>query len=706
MIDAQEIRRWFDIFHFDGDTTEIRLLGKGGRMKNLSGYFRDAESIITALSNIPDGYGIYSPINQIKAACWGRSQSNRLMEAKSTTSDGDIEGRRWILIDFDPKRPADTNSTEAEKKAAEAVMKRVAVFLRDQGFKSPVYADSANGYHLYYKVHLFNNEDVKTLVSNFLNAIELMFGNDAVDIDTSVFNAARIAKVIGTTSNKGSDTEDRPQRMSRFLKVPETIEVTDAVFIKKVAAMLPQEEKPSRENGYRRGAFDLDAFIAEHGIEVVRRVKFGQGEKLILKECPFDSNHKAPDAAIFRLNSGAVGFKCLHNSCAHYGWRDFRLHFDPTAYDRKTYAESRAKRDYYKPEPPKVKEETEEIGKKWQTMSDIQWKDPSEMVHIPTGITVLDKKIQGFALGDLTVISGLNSSGKTSLLNHFLLSAVQRNYKALVWSGEMQGWRFQNWIDQMAAGSNFVIKKDGYDNWYYVKPETAEKINGWIGDRLHLYNNDYGNRFSQLFVDIKEQVEKTGAKLVVVDNLMAIRLDTYEGDKNEQQSSFVQDIKDYAKKADIHIILVCHPRKEAGFQLLRKESIAGTADLTNTADNVFIIHRVGKDFTKRGEQFYGKGELETYSGYGNVIEVCKHRTTGLQDFLIGLYYDIPSKRFLNEVGEHVVYGWQEDDLPAEFCPEITANTEFDNKTDDGLPLPTIGDMPEFDSKPDLDDLPF
>ena len=33
------------------------------------------------------------------------------------------------------------------------------------------------------------------------------------------------------------------------------------------------------------------------------------------------------------------------------------------------------------------------------------------------------------------------------------------------------------------------------------------------------------------------------------------------------------------------------------------------------------------------------------------------------DFLVGLYYDIPSKRFKNNTAEHIVYGWQPDDLP-------------------------------------------
>ena len=59
------------------------------------------------------------------------------------------------------------------------------------------------------------------------------------------------------------------------------------------------------------------------------------------------------------------------------------------------------------------------------------------------------------------------------------------------------------------------------------------------------------------------------------------------------------------KKKNIHAVLVCHPRKEQSFQLLRKESIAGTSNLTNLCDNLFIIHRIGRDFERRAKEFLG-----------------------------------------------------------------------------------------------------
>ena len=48
-----------------------------------------------------------------------------------------------------------------------------------------------------------------------------------------------------------------------------------------------------------------------------------------------------------------------------------------------------------------------------------------------------------------------------------------------------------------------------------------------------------------------------------------------------------------------------------------------------------------------------------YKDFNNVIEVCKSRSTGVMDFLVGLYYEPESRRFKNYVAENIMYGWYE-----------------------------------------------
>lgn len=692
MIDENTIRQWWYLFKGEGCLTEIRLLPKkSSRGRTYSGYFTDIETLLQQLRPFADtDYGIYATLNSIDSACYGRDQRDRFVDGAATTSDKDIAGRDYILVDFDPKRPSGTNSSEGEKAAARRCVNRVYAFLRDQGFSQPVVADSANGYHLYYRVALENTPERRQLVSDFLGALAMMFSDDGTEIDVSVFNAGRIVKVIGTRSNKGADTPERPRRTSRFVSVPEDFRPTDVAYVRKVADLLPRPE--AQGTGFRgaREEFDLEKFFSEHGIAVHSVGEFPGGTKYVLEECPFDSSHRAPDAAVFRMKNGALGFRCLHNSCQHYGWKDFRLHYDPGAYDRRDWYEHLHLRRYYAPPLPpeeQPQERTEEAkGEKWLSLSGIEYVDPSTIPHVPTGITALDRKIMGLMTGDVTIISGLSGSGKTSLLDNLILNIVEKGWKVAAWSGELQDFRFQMWIDQMAAGRNYVRPAAGYDGLYFAPRNVCAKINGWLDGKFWLYNNEYGSRWSRLFGDIRSIVEEKGVRVVVLDNLMALSLDL-QGEKNDRQTAFINSLKDYAKKSGVHVLLVCHPRKEQSFQLLRMESIAGTADLSNLCDNLFIVHRFGDDFERRAKDFYGAARIEGLKarGYDVVMEVCKNRSYGLKDWLVGLYYEPESRRLKNEKSEYVHYGWEESCGPGLPRP-LPRDTEFDD-------MEGIGDLP-------------
>ena len=685
-INQKTFKMWWDIFHSsDSSLVELRILQSNGRKKTASGYFKDVDLAYNAIVRYPDGGGLYAPINKIKESCYSRYQHDMIVDSPSnTTNDAEIEGRDWILIDLDPKRPSGCNSNDAELQASRDVMRNIGIYLRDKGFSSPVIAMSGNGYHLYYHVALKNENDKAELIKTFLKVLDMNFSNDVCDVDCSVFNASRIAKVIGTRSAKGANTQERPQRESYFVKIPDKIESTDVKFIEKVASEYPQVEAPSRLNNYNTERFDLESFISRYGIRIASRRRFNGGEKLVLEECPFDSNHKAPDSAIFKMDSGAIAFKCLHNSCSHYTWHDLRVKYDPMAYSRVDRESMYNRREYYSPvhrEPPKPKEEVK--GKKWLSMTDIEWKDPNTQTYIPTGIIELDSKIGGLCLGDVTLLTGRAGAGKTSLLNTILLNIADRGYRSIVWSGEMQSSRFQSWLNQTAAGKNFVKQRQGYDDWWYCPKDIADKINVWLSDKILLRNNDYSAHWGALFDDIKEEVESIHPNVVVLDNLASMYIDCYEGDRNEKQSQFIAELKNFAKVSDIHVILVVHPRKEQGNALLRMESISGTFDLVNLCDNVLLAHRVGEDFARRAEEFFGKPKTEALKIYDEVIEIGKNRSHGKVDTLIGLHYEPKSRRFQNTFDEHIVYGWQDEETPS----MVSTTNVIEEEPDDPIGTP-------------------
>ena len=662
MIDKSEIYKWWHIFKRDNELVEIRFLGNN---KTASGYYKNIENLLRDVERMDaeDRFQIYFTLNCIEESCYSREQCEKVVwKPKNTTTDNDIKGRYWILIDLDPKRPAGTSSSNDEYEKAHMKAIEVYRYLMDMGFYEPVVCSSGNGWHLLLPCKIGISTETNDVVNKFLKVLSMLFTDDSIDIDVKVGNPARICKLYGTMAKKGTNIPERPHRMAKIVKTPTEIKPNDIEYFKKVAEIFPEKEQPSINNNWKLqdGNFDLDEFIAKHNIPVTRKVEVADGTRYYLEHCLFNPEHKGKDAILFKHNNGAVAYYCYHNSCQGNDWRKVREMYEPDAYQRKhnDFPQGYRRFDRYQPKPEFTpQEENEKQGKKWLSMKDVKYLDISQMTVMPTGYTALDRKIMGLLLGDVTILSGLSGAGKTSWLDCIILNVVERGFKVGVWSGELQDFRFQSWIDNVAAGKNHVVKNPNFDNLYYVPSGIAEKINAWLDGKLFLYNNNYKNRWKQLFVDIQELVEKQDCKLIVLDNLMALNISDFDGAKNEQQSQFINELKDYAKQKNIHVILVCHPRKQDGF--LRKESISGTADLTNLCDNLFILHRVGRDFHSRAVEFFGETEVQRYQNFDTVVEVCKNRILGVQDYLVGMYYESESRRLKNEISEHIIYGWEE-----------------------------------------------
>ena len=697
-LDKKQVYQWFDIMKNGNDLVEIRLIGTN---KTASGYFSNPDTLIQEIEPYTDSYNIYFTLNTINPACYGREQKDKIvLRPKNTTQDSEILCRNYVLIDLDPKRPSGVCSTKEEATRAHEKGKEVIKFLMDNGFYEPLVVFSSSGIHIYLKCALLNNEENTKLVKRFLNAISMLFSDDDVDCDTSVYNAARISRLIGSYSCKGANNDaTRPQRKCRFLSIPDEIKVNEKEYFVKIANMYPEDIKPSRENNYTVERFDLESFLQKHNIEVTKVENVAGGKKYVLKHCCFNPAHTGKDAVIFQRDTGEIAYHCFHASCQQYSWRDVRLMYEPNAYSKKDYREFQYKQKYYGailPQSFEPVEETDDKGKKWLTSKDIKRKREQDIVAIPTGYPYLDKAIRGLILGEVTIVSGLNGSGKSSWLNSVMLNVIHRGFKVGCFSGELTDFNVMKWLSQSAAGKHYVKKVAGSDYAYEVDDMVYEKISDWLCDKFYLFNNNYGNKFEQVLSDLEEVVAK-GVKLIVLDNLMALQISGLSGDKNEKQKQFILDVVEFAKKKNVHIIVVCHARKESGSQtFLRKESIAGSGDLTNAVQNVAIVHRVGEDFCKRASEFFGKEKVERYLEYSNVVEWCKNRSYGIVDYLVGMYYEVETKRFKNSVAEHIVYGWEEEPIQQSLTEFSSIPTEFEGyapQSDDFDPFGSEDDSP-------------
>jgi hypothetical protein len=661
MIDKEQLRLWWNTFVGEGNFTEVRILGRF----SYSGYFKSFDNLCKQLepyTNMDDEQ-IYFILNSIDKDCYARPQCEKFVKSpKATTTDSDIIRRKYLLLDFDPIRKSQTNSSDAQFELAHKKAQDVYRFLiREHGFTDSIICISGNGWHVLVPVDLPCDEETNKIVKNFYTYMGSIFSDNEVEFDEKVYTNARLTKLYSTWAKKGANLPTNPWRQSKIVYIPKELKPTPIEKIKELADLAPKEEPkqaPNRPNrNYINTPFDLRTWLNEHGIVYKEEIN-GDGTKFVLEHCPWEDTHSNKqkwDSALFQNSDGQITFSCFHSHCKDKTWFDFRTFYEPDAYNKPQPQQFHQQRQY-QPQPKyNIKEELPELGKKWLSMSSIQKVDLSKLEHYATGFTELDKNIIGLYMSEVTILSGSNASGKSSWLNTLLLNIIQQGAKVALWSGELRPDILKTWVQMVAAGKNNLRQSTYGDGKYYVPNNIAERIDQWLDGKFFLYNNEYGAKWQQIFHDM-ELLLKVGVKVFALDNLFSLDIDILDGDKNSKQRELILQIKDFAKKNQVHIILVAHPRKVTTF--LRKNDISGTSDLQNAVDKIFIIHRVNNDFFRAGAEFFGQSEIQRFQGFGNVIEVCKDRLYGVVDLMVGMQYEIESRRFKNDVNENVQYGWE------------------------------------------------
>lgn len=658
MLNEKEIRKTIELMKPNSQLFEVRVIFNNKAM--YSGYFNDADSLMTAFRelNVQGECNVYITLNSINPACYDRQQKNTFCKnAKITTSDNDIIGYDWLMIDLDPKRPSGTSSTNEQIEKAKEYGNKIYQFMRNLGFSKPLFANSGNGVHLLYRIRLKNSDENRKLIELSLKTLNMLFTSSEIDVDMKNFNQSRVCKLYGTKAQKGANSSDRPHRMSYIIGNPEAIEVNDIKYLEKLCDLYPKEEKPQKYNNYQPREFDLEEWMNKYGLRY-RKSSYADGTKYILDCCPFDLNHKGKDACIFHSRTGAIGFHCFHNSCADKTWKDVRLLYEPDAYEKRQ--QEYEKRIYSKPNRKQEVKKIEETDGKpvFYTATDILNFPKKEESFVKSGIHMIDEKMRGLKKGYVSVISGLRASGKSSVISEICLDCVDFENRVGVFSGELAPKNFMRWMNLQAAGKGYV-EPTQFDGYYNVHRKYQEKIANWLGNNFFLYNNEYGNDFSAIMEEFEKKIEADKLDLLILDNLMAFNISGLSDNKWDAQTEFVLSLQRLAKRKDIHIVFVAHPRKAMGF--LRLDDISGTGDLGNAVDNAFIVHRVNNDFKRLTKLTFGwQDDNEIYQAT-NVIEIAKDRDGGLQDIFIPLFYEKESKRLKNYQAENKIYGWNKTD---------------------------------------------
>lgn len=286
---------------------------------------------------------------------------------------------------------------------------------------------------------------------------------------------------------------------------------------------------------------------------------------------------------------------------------------------------------------------------------------PLDVKHVEramSGIPELDKLTGGFLMGELSVWTGKRGEGKSTLLGQLMLETVDQKKSVCVYSGEMQDSRFQYWINLQAAGrDNIQTYRDPVTDKdvRYVEHETANQIKAWYAGKFWLYDNRIAKstEIESILNVFDHAVKRYDCRVFMVDNLMTVHCGSgNDRDYYRMQSNLVEQLVSFAKKYNVHVHLVAHPRKTSGE--VEADDVSGSGDITNRADNVFSLKRL-------------TDEQRQAQGYDVLLTIRKNRDEGATG-KIGLNYDPVSRRlYMPSKGNTRIYGWEN---PGEDCGDF------------------------------------
>ncbi|MDI6743255.1 MAG: toprim domain-containing protein [Smithella sp.] len=303
-------------------------------------------------------------------------------------------------------------------------------------------------------------------------------------------------------------------------------------------------------------------------------------------------------------------------------------------------------------------------------LADVVPKDPLDEPRIKTNIKWLDKAIGGFGLGELSIWTGKRGEGKSTFLGQMILEAINEGVTCCAYSGELTANRFQDWLHKQAAGDKYLqdkIDPQTGKQYYYLERDIHDRLREWYRGRMYLYDNTvrWENTEENTIIKVFTYAAKRfDCKMFLVDNLMTARIpEGKDSNYYRRQGNFVGELVHFAKAHNVHVHLVAHPKK--GKEEDENDSVSGSSEITDRADNVFHIKR----------------NTEKKDQVSAILKITKCRDDGsVKNERIGLAFDEKSKRFYlptDPLAKDKAYSWEYRDKPKIWREEEPAPWEVD-----------------------------
>lgn len=272
--------------------------------------------------------------------------------------------------------------------------------------------------------------------------------------------------------------------------------------------------------------------------------------------------------------------------------------------------------------------------------------NPNKLYGTVTSNFKLTEILKGWRREELSVWTGQNGAGKSTYLSQEIIHLLRQGKKSCIGSFEMPPRKYLWWLVKQSIRKNDITDYDVN----FILNEFAENL--FVIDITGVIDKE------NLFEIIQFGCRKYGIEIFVIDSLMKINLSVDNTHLYGEQKNLVNRLADFVKEYKCHIHLVAHPRKPKTDEYESdKSDVAGSGDITNIADNVFLVYRYSKDQIERRK----KQGLEPYDAF---LEVKKNREHG-ELGKIGLYFNKENKTFEPEFRDLPIKSFYETKIQEE-----------------------------------------
>lgn len=284
-------------------------------------------------------------------------------------------------------------------------------------------------------------------------------------------------------------------------------------------------------------------------------------------------------------------------------------------------------------------------------LSDVEPTEYEDVDGVTTGLKAIDDELMRLFFGTLTIVSGQPGSGKSSLLTQLACNSLDNDIGTWLFSGELPNGVEKSWFNYIFAGPRNItdaISRRG-NPYKKISTTTLAEINKTYKERWHIYRDDYDNTLDKLIASMTDTVRKYGARCLILDNFMCIDTETSE-EELRSQTDTIKKLIEFAKKYQVAVILVCHPRKMDAGTNVGIYDIAGTSNIVNLAHRTIGLRRV-TDAERENAAKYSEKRRQLLK-YDVIVTIVKDRMFGRQNIDVGLYYDPASRRFFSDMDEY------------------------------------------------------